>query len=252
MDNPTSLAFASKIGNDGLYKDFNGDYRYSGSNPNNYVKFNNETWRIVGLFAIGKTPDGNRERRIKIVRESLSSNGLHNGTESQFDALNSTSSSTLIGGINTLNSTSLNMIDDAVWYTGIVSPGVAANIAYNQERSTSMIVNKVGQVYLSDYGYASGDSKCFTTTFLYATTEGWFAPFVSAGCHNNNWLKASGSYWTATKGSESGTHYINSNGNTWSAELNTWFASRAAVYLKANVKIKSGNGTKSNPYVFEF
>ena len=35
------------------------DYRYIGSSPNNYITFNNETWRIIGVF------DG----RIKIIRQ---------------------------------------------------------------------------------------------------------------------------------------------------------------------------------------
>ena len=42
------------------------EYRYAGPNPNNYLKFNNELWRIIGLV---NTIEG---RRIKIVRnESL-------------------------------------------------------------------------------------------------------------------------------------------------------------------------------------
>jgi len=35
------------------------DYRYIGSTPNNYITFNNETWRIIGVF------DG----KIKIIKE---------------------------------------------------------------------------------------------------------------------------------------------------------------------------------------
>ena len=46
------------------------EYRYSGSNDvvKNYVTFNNETWRIIGVFP---TDDGtgNVENRIKIIRE---------------------------------------------------------------------------------------------------------------------------------------------------------------------------------------
>ena len=46
------------------------EYRYSGSNDvvKNYVNFNNETWRIIGVFP---TDDGrgNYEDRLKIVRE---------------------------------------------------------------------------------------------------------------------------------------------------------------------------------------
>jgi len=40
------------------------DYRYIGSNPNNYISFNNETWRIIGVF------DG----KIKIIRDTVITN----------------------------------------------------------------------------------------------------------------------------------------------------------------------------------
>ena len=35
------------------------DYRYIGNTPNNYITFNNETWRIIGVI----------EGRIKIIRD---------------------------------------------------------------------------------------------------------------------------------------------------------------------------------------
>jgi len=28
------------------------DYRYTGKDPDNYIKFNNETWRIIGVFNV--------------------------------------------------------------------------------------------------------------------------------------------------------------------------------------------------------
>ena len=49
------------------------DYRYIGANPNNYVKFNDELWRIIGVF---DTDDGTgkMEKRLKIIRnESIGS-----------------------------------------------------------------------------------------------------------------------------------------------------------------------------------
>ena len=63
---------------DGLYKVSHNDleelgqewnkteYRYAGSNPNNYVRFNNEIWRIIGL--VNAKTDGGVEQRLKIVR----------------------------------------------------------------------------------------------------------------------------------------------------------------------------------------
>ena len=38
------------------------EYRYAGANPNNYVRFNNELWRIIGVV---NTPEGSR---VKLVR----------------------------------------------------------------------------------------------------------------------------------------------------------------------------------------
>ena len=43
------------------------DYRYIGSNPNNYVVFNSEIWRIIGVFTVDNG-DGKTEERLKIVR----------------------------------------------------------------------------------------------------------------------------------------------------------------------------------------
>ena len=64
---------------DGLYKVSHNDleeigqewnkteYRYAGVNPNNYVRFNNEIWRIIGLVNV-KTENG-VEQRVKIIRQ---------------------------------------------------------------------------------------------------------------------------------------------------------------------------------------
>ncbi len=43
------------------------EYRYAGLKPNNYVKFNNEIWRIIGVVNV-KTENG-IEQRVKIVRQ---------------------------------------------------------------------------------------------------------------------------------------------------------------------------------------
>lgn len=42
--------------------------RYIGSNPNNYVSFNNELWRIIGVMNNIDDGNGNIESRIKLIR----------------------------------------------------------------------------------------------------------------------------------------------------------------------------------------
>ena len=43
------------------------DYRYIGEHPNNYIEFNDELWRIIGIFTVDDGA-GNTEMRIKILR----------------------------------------------------------------------------------------------------------------------------------------------------------------------------------------
>src|SRR5699024_4500747 len=42
--------------------------RYIGDNPNNYVQFNNELWRIIGAFNNIDDGSGVKETRLKIIR----------------------------------------------------------------------------------------------------------------------------------------------------------------------------------------
>ena len=56
------------------------EYRYRGASPKNYVTFNNEVWRILGVFP---TDDGtgNIENRIKIIKnESIGNKYWDDGT----------------------------------------------------------------------------------------------------------------------------------------------------------------------------
>ena len=43
------------------------DYRYIGTDPNNYVQFNDELWRIIGVFTVDDGT-GKTEERLKIIR----------------------------------------------------------------------------------------------------------------------------------------------------------------------------------------
>ena len=65
------------------------DYRYIGADPNNYVTFNNELWRIIGVFNVDDGT-GKIEKRLKIIRnESIGSYSWDNkdtttGSESDY------------------------------------------------------------------------------------------------------------------------------------------------------------------------
>ena len=60
--------------------------RYVGADPNNYVSFNNELWRIIGVFNNIDDGTGTKETRLKIIRDepigSYSWDNKANGTGS--------------------------------------------------------------------------------------------------------------------------------------------------------------------------
>ena len=58
--NPDQLAYDGTADN---------NLRYIGADPNNYVTFNNETWRIIGVFNNINDGTGNKETRLKIIRD---------------------------------------------------------------------------------------------------------------------------------------------------------------------------------------
>ena len=141
-----------------LYKDYNGSIRYYGANPNNYVNFNGEEWRIIGVI------DG----KIKIVKnESIgdktwSSNGRNNWETS---ALKSYLNDDYYNGIK---SPYKEMISEETYYLGGPNYNyntLTASEYYDIERSDNIysgnptsIKQKIGLMYPSDYGYASGNS----------------------------------------------------------------------------------------------
>ena len=56
------------------------EYRYRGASPKNYVTFNNEVWRIIGVFPT-EDENGNIENRIKLIRnESIGDYSWDAGT----------------------------------------------------------------------------------------------------------------------------------------------------------------------------
>jgi len=65
----------------GIYKTEQGDYRYAGENVNNYVSFNNDLYRIIGVF--DEKSHGQEGQMVKLIRSrSLggSSWGVYNSS----------------------------------------------------------------------------------------------------------------------------------------------------------------------------
>ncbi|MBD9098015.1 hypothetical protein EGP98_00195 [bacterium] len=277
------------------------DYRYIGANPNNYVKFNDELWRIIGVFDV-EDGTGKIEKRMKIIRnESIgdyswdnstteSSKGTNNWLVARLNyLLNPGHESETYGGSLYWNrksgtcyygqnnatiscdftSTGLTdeakiMIGDAKWYLGgssteedVTAPMFYARergtAVYNSSRSTSW-TGKVGLMYPSDYGYAtSGGSSKNRVSCMAKELYNWDDSSYS-DCYNNDWLYNSSQYqWTMSPRavySYYGFLVFDTGGSVYGNIANdTPGGGRPVVHLKSTIKVISGSGTTSSPFI---
>ena len=268
--------------NSGLYKIINAkdttlqigtnentaEYRYRGKNPKNYVKFNNEVWRIIGIFP---TDDGTGkiENRIKLIRnESIEKDFWNSGSD-----VNNWAESALQKKLNSTYLTGLTgeaklMIDNAKYYLGGYNDYHISSIQmYNYERKVggseyyytygtyvnpANWIGKIGLMYVSDYGYATEncESKALASGISYSDT-------TLQKCNDTNWLyNLKTGEWLLTPYSKSNAKvyklfeegYIQEYYTKYNSSYYNSQAVRPVLYLKSNVKITGGTGTNANPY----
>ncbi len=246
--------------------DPDGNIRYMGADPNNYVSFNNELWRIIGVFDVKSSENGQNEKRLKIIRNdpignySWDSNNRNNWSTASLNTyLNGTY-------LNSLTSEAQSMIGNTLWNLGgtnsytSASNGLASHF-YNYERGTTVYsgnpttwVGKIALMYPSDYGYAtSGGTTTNRASCLAKELYNWDSSSYS-DCKNNDYLYDSSNYqWTLTSraGDSYRVFYVYSTGYVLVNSASASYASRPVLYLSSNVTITSGNGTKNNPYTLK-
>ena len=225
------------------------DYRYIGNVPYNYVKFNgNEIWRIVGVF---DTDDGygKYDKRIKLLK-STSFRATWD-SNSKYDWAISTLNSYLNDNYyNQIFELDRNIIDPVKYYLGQWS--------YESERGKSGIpgasdnwTGKIALIYPSDYIYTFSlgvEDYCFNNIFACRKPKGKNP--------SNSWIymlqNGSSYYWTISACSNYTIYNMLPDGALSSFRGSQNFdAALPTLYLKPEVKIKSGDGTIDNPYEFE-
>ena len=234
--------------------------RYIGADPNNYVSFNNELWRIIGVFNNIDDETGAKETRLKIITDEPYSTGMAWDT----DDVNDWTTASLQEELNTTYLNSIQspykeMIGNAVWNLGgLSSSSNLTSTFYASERGTTVYsghatewTGKIGLMYSSDYGYAtSGGSTTDRASCLAKELFNW-GSFSYSDCKNNDWLyDSSNNQRTLTPISAySNTLFnVSSYGPVNTRHAYDYDAVSPALYLSSNVRISGGNGSKTNPF----
>ena len=240
--------------------------RYEGENPDNYIWFNDELWRIIGNVPVCLTSGcSTTENRVKIIRnysigaikyDDNSStwmgsniqnllNTCYLGKKSSCDSYCYSYETSAVGlcdyssdGIDASDYYG-NMIEDVYYNVGAGDSTykTAANY-YTQEIAThATSTSKIGLMYASDWGYA---------------IEGFSGVLESGGSAinymNKNWLFSNGIEWTMSAYDSSVPLHVVHYGHLYNRSASGGRAARPVLYLKSNAYVVSGTGTKVDPY----
>ena len=251
-------------------------YRYEGKNPNNYIWFNNEYWRIIGVFD-SASHGVSGKNLVKIIRADVldglawhksdtndwtasSLKSLLNGA--YYNAQDGTSSGYCYGYSTTatancdytkrgIQSGYRGMIANVTWHLGGYSgTSATAEAFYGYERGTTVYSGRptsttgyIGLMYPSDYGYSVLSSSCTRTTNL--------GSYNSAKCAGQSWLYGKGYEWTLTPNSSYSNivFSLSTIGYLGNYNANIGCGSRPVLYLDASVYKIDGDGSLNNPYI---
>ena len=253
VNNDVTYNYAAEVG---MMEDIGGNIRYYGADPNNYVTFNNELWRIIGVFKEIDDGTGTKETRIKIARsESIGNYAWDSNNVNEWPTA---SLNTYLNGtyLPSLTSEAQNMIGDVLWNLGGNSEyeGLYANDYYTFERGAQVYAGrsttwtgKIALMYPSDYMYAGDLSKCSSDGYNWADD--------TTNCRDTSWLRnTSTTQWTLSPhaSNSGGVFTVNSTGFVYNYNYVYYtVASRPVLFLKSNVQITGGDGRQNNPFVVQ-
>lgn len=202
--------------------------RYVGKNPNNYVSFNNELWRIVGVFHDVKDENGMSGSRLKLIRkedigayswhetsrndwttsaimkllnpgydeESVNNSLYWNKEQGKCHTSAFTNPSTCDFSSTGISDDNKHFIDEVIWPLGGSSKiDNSAAEFYESEHEDKVYINnksiwngKIGLVNPSDYGYATNGGSSLSRENCLNVSLSKWNTSEYNDCKANNWL----------------------------------------------------------------
>ena len=229
----------------GLY-DLNGEKVYRGDDVNNYVKLDNQLFRIVKVTADNKI--------LLILNEVEStSSSYYDDRYNQDRGFNSGFNDYRVSRIKEyLDDLYNNKLDIKILSENDKEKLTPFNLCIGK-RSASEIVNNntvectdilenqmIGLLTISDYLNASLDTNCKATT--------------DRSCQNYNYLRLRQTEWWLLNGNSLNNYegyIVRSSGYIDENVASGYKKIRPTIMLNNNVMIKSGSGSESNPFILK-
>lgn len=266
-------------------ENFDTGYRYEGSNPNNYIRFNGETWRIIGVF--DENTHGQQGKLVKLVRNGIIGNLIFDSSNNSwvssylrtslneyfYKKMNATTTAycynqtgnaayrkticnyEIIG----LSESYRNMIEETAWHlSGFSSKDVFDN--YYQNNANSLYISERGQ-YKNLY-YDSELENIAKIGLIYPSDYGYSVLASDCDrttslekynnkCSYNNWMWNYGDIWTITPSTDSqySIFYLTERGILSSKTDSYGAGVLPTLYLNENVYVLDGDGSYTDPYI---
>ena len=208
-------------------------YFFTGANPNNYITFNNETWRIISVECDGT---------IKIMR--INSIGYQAWDDSNSNNWSMPASlNTYLNGTyyNSLNSTAQSQIVAKDWSIGRATYDNNDLSKQINEENSRKWTGRIALVTVSEYIRSNSNKNgC-----------GSFSLVNNSSCRNTNWMYYSHDDWWTLSFPNDYAYYsirVGSDGDFNYTYFNNPSAVRPVIYLSSSIQITGGNGSQSNPY----
>lgn len=257
-------------GNGLLYKS---DYgvRYKGNNPNNYIWYNGELYRIIGKTPVctavntdNTCKTWNNNGLVKIIKNDSIGGLVYNvNTKSSSTWVESTIQKNLnecfLGQINSRNNTTCATYCYS-YYTSSYTPVAKCDYTQNGIASSGDYNNMIYDGVYWNIGVTGSTSTTGKTQYdkektsqtsttlkiglMYASDYG----YAMNNGYKNNWLFTKGYEWTMTAYNASYPVGVYGIGGLNNNSAFGGYAVRPVFYLKSNVYVISGDGSEGNPY----
>ncbi len=213
-------------------------YRFTGANPNNYIKFSesDKTYRMIGII------DG----KIKVIDTSykeIEYNDTLNNSYENTTIKESLNNEYLIA----LNENIRNLLDDSNWYINSIVRNYSnvdelTDEEISDKKNGKYVTDKIGLPYISDYIYAY-DSTDSEYGKKISKTNNWFFQdniwFITRVNYNN---KMDMEYYEYV-------FYLKNDGLIDVSLVTEAKNVTPCFYLKSNIKYISGTGSLVDPYI---